>query len=320
MSGRYLAASSSIHKMKTLHTASQAVLCSTGVFWVYHSCDFSLLQEYNHCRNSCTCMGFISNHPFTFGQTEVSFTQETRCFSLASPEKTAGCLTFPTIWIVDGVSAKNLPTWVVLCMSARIHDSVCFFCIAWLDAAVQNLSTSVQCWYQGIVAATAAAAAAASPTSPNWPRHNQIHLVVFSYLSERGHQVQTLWGRWWVRGGGNWGEEKKGKPLILTRSQTSSSHCLIHTHILLPQHTAQVGGKWGGRLQSEGVKRIYHRTTEACLHSGGCQCQRVEWGSEAGFLRQITIVHLQICRKGWTATEKRVALCGDALSLCFSLA
>lgn len=116
-------------------------------------------------------------------------------------------------------------------------------CIAWPDAALQSLSTSVQCWYQGIVAATAAAA---SPTSPNWPRHNQIHLVVFSYLGERGHQVQTLWGRWGEGGGGDWGKEKKGKPLILTRSQTSSPRCSIHTHILLPQHTAQVGGGgWG---------------------------------------------------------------------------
>lgn len=51
------------------------------------------------------------------------------------------------------------------------------------------------------------------------------------------------------RGGGGLvgcGEEKKGKALILTRSQTSFSHCSIHTHILLPQHIAQVGGGgWG---------------------------------------------------------------------------
>lgn len=127
-------------------------------------------------------MGFTSNHSFTFGQTQVSFTQETLCFSLASPEKTVGCLAFPTLWIVNSV--------LVSCALYELQDPpLCVFLLHSLTKAL-HCGTSQHLFSVGTKGI--AAAAAAFPTSPNWPQHNQIRLAVFSYLSEGGHQVQTL--------------------------------------------------------------------------------------------------------------------------------
>lgn len=69
--------------------------------------------------------------------------------------------------------------------------TVCVFLLHSLTKAL-HCGTSQHLFSVGTKGIAAAAATAAFPTSPNWPQHNQIRLAVFSYLSEGGHQVQTL--------------------------------------------------------------------------------------------------------------------------------
>lgn len=164
MSGRHLAACLSIHKIKTLHTALlRSAPPSSSVFlrsvlrpssmWFLLAVRIQSALKLMHMRE-IYLQPFIhiwpNRHVLHAGN---------MLLSIGKPWENSWMFNILNYMDHQWRFSEYLPTWVVFSMSARTHHCVCYFCIAWLEAALQNFSTSVfSVGTKGIVAPVAAAA------------------------------------------------------------------------------------------------------------------------------------------------------------------